>query len=125
VIDHFNLPVLDLSRSRGFYERVLAPLGSRFLAEDGQAVGFGSATWQFGIVATPSPIPKLHVAFRARSRSAVDAFYNEALAAGAKSNGSPGVRHQYDPQYYAAFVLDPDGHNVEAVFRDGADLSGE
>jgi catechol 2,3-dioxygenase-like lactoylglutathione lyase family enzyme len=123
VIDHFNLPVRDLDRSRRFYERVLVPLGSRFLAEDGQAIGFGSATWQFGIVATPLPIPNLHVAFRARSRSAVDAFYKEALAAGAKSNGPPGVRYQYDPQYYAAFVLDPDGHNVEAVFRGGPDLT--
>jgi predicted lactoylglutathione lyase len=117
VIDHFNLPVLDLARSREFYERVLVPLDSRFFAEDGQAIGFGDAAWQFGIVATPAPIPKIHVAFRARSRSAVDAFFNEALAAGAKSNGSPGVRQHYDPQYYAAFVLDPDGHNVEAVFR--------
>jgi len=123
VIDHFNLPVLDLARSRSFYERVLAPLESRFLVEDGQAIGFGGATWQFGIVATPSPIPKLHVAFQARSRDAVDAFYNEALAAGAKSNGCPGVRHQYDPHFYAAFVLDPDGHNVEAVFRGGPDLT--
>lgn len=117
MIDHFNLPVLDLALSRRFYERVLATLDSRFLAEDGQAIGFGSAAWQFGIVATSSPIPKLHVAFRARSRSAVEAFFNEALAAGAKSNGPPGVRQQYDPQYYAAFVLDPDGHNVEAVYR--------
>ena len=119
MIDHFNLPVLDLARSRRFYERILAPLESRFLAEDGQSVGFGIVTWQFGIVATPSPIPKLHVAFRAPSRAAVDAFYEEALAAGAKSNGGPAIRHQYDPQYYAAFVLDPDGHNVEAVFRGG------
>jgi len=120
LIDHFNLPVLDLARSRRFYERVLATLDSRFLAEDGQAIGFGSDTWEFGIIATPSPIPVLHVAFRARSRGAVDAFFSEALAAGAKSNGPPGVRQQYDPQYYAAFVLDPDGHNVEAVFRGGS-----
>ncbi len=84
MIDHFNLPVHDLARSRKFYERVLAP--------------------------------------RARSRNAVDAFYNVALAAGATPNGSPGVRYQYDPQYYAVFVLDPDGHNVEAVCRGGPDL---
>jgi len=117
VLDHFNLPVFDLGRSRRFYERVLAPLESRFFAEDGPAIGFGNSAWQFGIVATPAPISKLHVAFRAPSRNAVDAFFNEALAAGATSNGPPGVRQQYDPQYYAAFVLDPDGHNVEAVFR--------
>jgi predicted lactoylglutathione lyase len=117
VIDHFNLPVLELGRSRSFYERVLAPLEARFFAEDGQAIGFGSATWQFGIIATSSPIPRLHVAFRAKSRTAVDAFHKAALAAGGKSNGEPGIRHQYDPEYYAAYVLDPDGHNVEAVFR--------
>jgi catechol 2,3-dioxygenase-like lactoylglutathione lyase family enzyme len=123
MIDHFNLPVLELARSRRFYERVLAPLEVRFLAEDGRAIGFGIDAWQFGIVATPPPFPQLHVAFRARSRSAVDAFFSEALAAGAKSNGPPGVRQQYDPQYYAAFVLDPDGHNVEAVFRGGPGLT--
>jgi catechol 2,3-dioxygenase-like lactoylglutathione lyase family enzyme len=105
------------------YERVLVPLGSRFFTEDGQAVGFGNAAWQFGIVATSAPIPKLHVAFRARSRSAVDAFFIEALAAGAKSNGPPGLRQRYDPQYYAAFVLDPDGHNVETVFRGKPELA--
>jgi predicted lactoylglutathione lyase len=65
----------------------------------------------------PEPIPRLHVAFQARSRAAVDAFFQAAVAAGATSNGPPGVRRQYDPQYYAAFVLDPDGHNIEAVFR--------
>jgi catechol 2,3-dioxygenase-like lactoylglutathione lyase family enzyme len=117
VIDHFNLPVLDLTRSRRFYEQVLAPLGSRPIGKDGQAIGFGRDAWEFGIVAAPPPIPKLHVAFQARSRSVVDAFFKTALAAGARSNGPPGIRQQYDPQYYAAFVLDPDGHNIEAVFR--------
>ena len=117
MIDHFNLPVLDLARSRTFYERILTPLGSRFLLQDGQAVGFGAETWQFGIVVTSPPIPKLHVAFRARSRESVDAFYEAALSAGARSNVAPGLRPQYDSEYYAAFVLDPDGHNIEAVCR--------
>jgi predicted lactoylglutathione lyase len=117
VIDHFNLPVRDLARSRNFYEQVLVPLEARFLAQDGSAVGFGRHAWEFGIVTMPEPIPKLHVAFQARSRAAVDAFFQAALAAGATANGPPGVRHQYDPQYYAGFVLDPDGHNIEAVFR--------
>jgi len=117
VIDHFNLPVLDPARSREFYVQTLAPLGSRFVAADGQAVGFGGGTWEFGIVAASEPISRLHVAFRARSRGAVDAFYRAALAAGGRSNGPPGVRPQYDAEYYAAFVLDPDGHNIEAVFR--------
>ena len=117
MIDHFNLPVLYLARSRRFYTQVLAPLGHRFLAEDGAAIGFGNDTWAFGIVATSAPIPRLHVAFQAQSRAEVDAFFNAALAAGAAPNGPPGLRPQYDPQYYAAFALDPDGHNIEAVFR--------
>jgi catechol 2,3-dioxygenase-like lactoylglutathione lyase family enzyme len=117
MIDHFNLPVLDLARSRRFFEAVLAPLGFRFLMQDGNAIGFGSGTWGFGIVATPPPIPPIHLAFQARSRALVDAFFRAALAAGVTSNGAPGLRPHYDPNYYAAFVLDPDGHNVEAVYR--------
>ncbi|HYC21796.1 MAG TPA: VOC family protein [Candidatus Bathyarchaeia archaeon] len=117
MIDHFNLPVSDLARSRVFYERVLAPLGVPFLLQDGNAVGFGRSTWGFGIVAAPAPLPQLHVAFVAGSRAEVDRFYDVALAAGASPNGSPGVRSHYDAAYYAAFVLDPDGHNVEAVCR--------
>ena len=117
MIDHFNLPVLNLALSRKFYEHVLTPLGYRFFAEDGSAIGFGRDSWEFGIVAVSAPTHRLHLAFRARSRQAVDAFFAAALAAGGTSNGPPGVRHEYDPQYYAAFVLDPDGHNLEAVFR--------
>jgi len=117
VIDHFNLPVLDLARSRRFFEQALEPLGVRFLMEDGNAVGFGVDTWAFGIVASVPPISRIHVAFRANSRAVVDAFFQSALAAGAKENGLPGDRANYGPNYYAAFVLDPDGHNVEAVFR--------
>jgi catechol 2,3-dioxygenase-like lactoylglutathione lyase family enzyme len=119
MIDHFNLPVAELARSRRFYERVLATLGYRFLVQDGEAVGFGTNNWGFGIVVAPSPIPKLHVAFKAQSRASVDAFFGAALAVGATANGSPGLRSQYDANYYAGFVLDPDGHNVEAVCRDG------
>jgi len=117
MIDHVNLPVRDLERSRAFYERVLAPLGFRVLGRDGQAVGFGGDAWAFGIVATPPPLVPLHLAFTAASRAAVDRFYEAALAAGGRSNGTPGLRPAYDPDYYAAFVLDPDGHNVEAVCR--------
>jgi catechol 2,3-dioxygenase-like lactoylglutathione lyase family enzyme len=117
MIDHFNLPVSDLAASRRFYERILGPLGFRFLMRDGDAVGFGVDTWAFGIVATPRPFPKLHLAFRAKSREAVDRFFREAINAGGQANGSPGIRAAYDPGYYAAFVLDPDGHNIEAVCR--------
>jgi catechol 2,3-dioxygenase-like lactoylglutathione lyase family enzyme len=117
VIDHFNLPVLDLARSRQFYEQVLAPLGIGCLGQDGDAAGFGIDTWGFGIMATPAPIPKLHVAFVAQRTALVDAFFKAAIAAGAISNGAPGMRPQYDSNYYAAFVIDPDGHNIEAVYR--------
>ena len=117
VIDHFNLPVSNLAGSRRFYELVLAPLGLHFIVQDGNAVGFGQGTWQFGIILTPAPFPRLHLAFGATSRSDVDRFFEAASAVGATPNGAPGVRPQYDPAYYAAFVLDPDGHNIEAVCR--------
>ena len=117
MIDHFNLPISDLERSQRFYERVLEPLGYRFLLRDGAAAGFGRDVWSFGIVATAAPLPKLHVAFEAASRLQVDHFFATALSAGARPNGSPGIRPAYDPNYYAAFVHDPDGHNIEAVCR--------
>ena len=117
MIDHFNLPVSDLARSRRFYELILNPLGFRSLMQDGNAVGFGTETWRFGIVAAVAPFPCLHLAFTASSRPMVDRFFEVAMSLGAQSNGPPGVRVQYDPDYYAAFVLDPDGHNIEAVCR--------
>ena len=117
MIDHFNLPVSDLERSRRFYEHVLAPLGLRFILQDGSAVGFGTDTWAFGIVVVREAFPKLHLAFAAQSRAAVDRFFEAALSLGAQSNGAPGFRTEYDPSYYAAFVFDPDGHNIEAVCR--------
>jgi catechol 2,3-dioxygenase-like lactoylglutathione lyase family enzyme len=117
VIDHFNLPVLNLARSRAFYEEALVPLGLGFLAVDGGAIGFGKENWEFGIVAASVPLPRIHLAFQAPSRAAVNAFFSAAFAAGGIPNGPPGIRAQYDSGYYAAFVLDPDGHNIEAVFR--------
>ena len=117
MIDHFNLPVSDLKVSRLFYERILAPLGLRYLMQDAAAIGFGVDTWAFGIVVTPRPFPKLHLAFHAKSRDAVDHFFRAATGAGGQSNGPPGIREAYDPAYYAAFIIDPDGHNIEAVCR--------
>lgn len=123
MIDHFNLPVTDLDRSQTFYERALDPLGLRFLFRDGAASGFGSDAWTFGIVVAAPPVPKIHVAFRAVDRSQVDRFFAAALAVGGTANGAPGIRAGYDPHYYAAFVSDPDGHNVEAVCRRQAGTS--
>jgi predicted lactoylglutathione lyase len=88
--------------------------------QDGNAVGFGTETWRFGIVATVAPFTRLHLAFSASSRRTVDRFFEAAISLGAQSNGPPGVRLQYDADYYAAFVLDPDGHNIEAVCRSAA-----
>src|SRR4051812_18775180 len=113
MIDHFNLPVTDLERSRDFYERVLATLDCGVLIQDGNAIGFGRGCWNFGIVLIRASPPRLHVAFSARDRNQVDRFYAAALAAGGQPNGQPGLRSDYDANYYAAFVLDPDGHNVE------------
>jgi len=117
IIDHVNLPVSDLDRSRRFYEIVLEPLGYRFLMQDGQAAGFGIEDWNFGIVETRAPFPAMHIAFKAATPEQVQRFYEIALQAGARSNGAPGLRPQYDSAYFAAFVLDPDGHNIEAVYR--------
>jgi catechol 2,3-dioxygenase-like lactoylglutathione lyase family enzyme len=114
MLDHITLPVTGVPTSRAFYEAALAPLGFGLVGDYGDTVGFGTeAEPAFWIAARP--VAPVHVAFRAVDRAAVDAFHEAALAAGATDNGGPGVREQYSPSYYAAFVLDPDGHNVEAV----------
>jgi catechol 2,3-dioxygenase-like lactoylglutathione lyase family enzyme len=119
IIDHVNIPVRDLERARRFYQAVLGPLGYRAIAQDGRAFGFGRSNWNFGVVETPPPFPSLHLAFVAPGPRQVDEFFAVALREGARSNGEPGLRDSYQPGYYAAFVLDPDGHNLEAVFRGG------
>ncbi len=132
MIDHTGIIVADFSKSRTFYENALAPIGYTMLLELPKAVtghtdvaGFGEAPkpdfWISG--ATPErPVnaPALHVAFRVANRTMVDAFYHAALAAGAVDNGAPGLRPHYHPHYYGAFVLDPDGHNIEAVCHEPA-----
>ena len=127
LIDHLTLVVSDHARSKSFYQKALAPLGVELLADFGQASGFGrDGQPAFWIGTGPTsfqkpehlrPITPTHLAFAARSRAEVDAFYQAALGAGAKDFGPPGVRAHYHPTYYAAFVLDPDGHDVEAVFH--------
>jgi catechol 2,3-dioxygenase-like lactoylglutathione lyase family enzyme len=116
VIDHLTLTVRDFSRSRAFYERALAPLGYRVVMEFGAMCGFGDerkpSLW---MKQGDPPTTPQHLAFVAPSRAAVDAFHAAALAAGARDNGAPGLRLDYHPTYYAAFVIDPDGHNIEAV----------
>ena len=117
IVDHVNLPVRDLQRARRFYEAALQPLGYRFLMQNGSAVGFGTSNWSFGVVQTTAPFPSIHLAFSANTAEQVVKFFEAALQAGGRSNGEPGLRPHYHASYYAAFVLDPDGHNIEAVFR--------
>jgi catechol 2,3-dioxygenase-like lactoylglutathione lyase family enzyme len=119
VIDHLTIGVRDLARSRDFYRAALAPLGFADLGgTDGQDVAFGPPGLDDFIISVLHEPGTTHVAFAAEDREQVDAFHAAALAAGARDNGSPGPRAEYSPGYYGAFVLDPDGHNVEAVFHD-------
>jgi catechol 2,3-dioxygenase-like lactoylglutathione lyase family enzyme len=122
MIDHVGFPVSDYATSKAFYERALAPLGYGLVMEVGTnemgaaAAGFGIGGnpdfWIGGEGGVGNPV---HVAVVAKDRASVDAFHKAALAAGGKDNGAPGLRPHYGPNYYAAFVLDPDGHNIEAV----------
>jgi catechol 2,3-dioxygenase-like lactoylglutathione lyase family enzyme len=128
MLDHVGLEVSDYHRSRAFYEAALAPLGVRLLIEIADsAAGFGEETEHgpkpyFWIGARGRPIVSgAHVSFAAADRDTVDAFHAAALAAGAADNGAPGPRPIYHPHYYGAFVLDPDGNNVEAVCHQAAE----
>jgi len=122
VIDHIGIPVSDYARAKAFYGKTLAPLGYGIVMEvqqhenDAPAAGFGADGkpdfWIGGEGALNKPV---HIAIAAKTRAMVDAFYQAALAAGGKDNGPPGLRPHYHPNYYGAFVLDPDGHNIEAV----------
>ena len=116
MIDHVKLHVADATRSNAFYEQALAPLGYRVVLEPvpGIVVGMGTRFPDFWIAQSDAPTVA-HVALRADDRGAVDAFHAAALQAGGSDNGAPGLRPQYHPGYYGAFVLDPDGNNVEAV----------
>ena len=120
MIDHTGLTVSNVAKSKAFYGAALAPLGYTVLMEWEQYAGFGVAPKpDFWIGEGQPNVPPIHVAFRAESRAQVDAFYKAAVAAGGKDNGTPGLRPHYHANYYGAFVLDPDGHNIEAVCHDG------
>jgi catechol 2,3-dioxygenase-like lactoylglutathione lyase family enzyme len=121
MIDHLGIAVSDYNRARNFYVQALAPLGYGIIMEagaehGGPAAGFGAGGRpDFWIAASDGPKLPLHVAFAAKDRPTVDAFYRAALAAGGKDNGPPGIRAHYHPNYYGAFVLDADGNNIETV----------
>jgi catechol 2,3-dioxygenase-like lactoylglutathione lyase family enzyme len=126
VYDHLSIGVENLDRAAAFYDASLAPLGYECLWRNARAAGYGPpgfegeapfAIIQLGPEARP-PAPGFHIAFVATSRAAVDGFHAAAIAAGGVDEGPPGIRENYDPGYYAAFVRDPDGHRIEAVLHE-------
>jgi catechol 2,3-dioxygenase-like lactoylglutathione lyase family enzyme len=125
MIDHTGLTVSDPAKSRRFYEGALAPLGYTQLMEIPKEHTGGKVVVGYGVAPKPDfwlaegapNEPRIHIAFRAENKEQVEAFYKAALAAGGRDNGPPGPRPHYHAHYYGAFVLDPDGHNVEACFH--------
>jgi catechol 2,3-dioxygenase-like lactoylglutathione lyase family enzyme len=119
MLDHVTIGVSDLARARAFYDRALQPLGLAPLFTDGaDFVGYGAAGRAAFWIGRRAAVPiGTHVAFAAPDRATVDAFHAAALAAGGRDNGPPGLRPRYHADYYGGFVLDPDGHNIEAVCR--------
>ena len=124
MIDHIGVLVSDYEKSKAFYEKALAPLGAVMTMEvTPEMTGDGSSHGGFGrngkptfwISPSAAAITHSHVALAAETRAQVDAFHQAALAAGGRDNGAPGLRPHYHANYYGAFVLDPDGHNIEAV----------
>ena len=116
-VDHLTVQVRDLEASRRFYAAALAPWGSREF-EDDLGISFGPPGSEDVAIAEGEPSAPIHLALSAPDRETVQRFYEAALSAGGRDNGAPGERPQYHPGYYAAYVLDPDGTNVEAVFHD-------
>ena len=119
MFDHVSIGVRDIDRTRRFYDAALPPLGYKRLSDGASSLGYGSDAVAFWISAAEHPVPAdvasgLHFCFAAPSRAGVDAFHKAALAAGGKDNGKPGLRESYGPNYYAAFVIDPDGYRLEA-----------
>ena len=115
MLDHLAIHVSDLEASRSFYERALVPLDYELVLEYPGVIGFGAGGKPDFWLREGAPGARVHVAFGAADRETVDAFHEAALAAGGTDNGGPGVREIYHPTYYGAFVLDPDGHNIETV----------
>jgi catechol 2,3-dioxygenase-like lactoylglutathione lyase family enzyme len=118
MFDHIGIKVKDLDASVRFYTAALGPLGFEVTSQDESSAAFGAkgrySLWLYPDAKLAHSL--IHVAFTAGNRAAVDAFYREGLKNGGRDNGSPGVRKDYGPSYYAAFLFDPDGNNVEAVY---------
>ena len=127
MLDHISIGCRDLAASAAFYDTVLAPLGCGRVLEKGAGIAYGPGPGRAGMMfwivsvapgaGVPLPSRGTHVAFAAADRATVDAFFAAAIAAGARVNGAPGLRPEYSENYYGAFVLDPDGHKIEAMCR--------
>jgi catechol 2,3-dioxygenase-like lactoylglutathione lyase family enzyme len=119
MLNHISIGVGDIARAKRFYDAALEPLGYTCLSESESSLGYGAKTVALWIGAAERPVPAddksgLHVCFDAPTRKSVDAFHAAALEAGGRDNGKPGLRADYGPNYYAAFVIDPDGYRLEA-----------
>lgn len=119
MINHISIGVRDVAKARRFYDAALKPLGYRCLSESTGSLGYGSDAVVLWINATERPVPAdegsgLHYCFDAPTRKSVEAFHAAALRAGGRDNGKPGLRSDYGPNYYAAFIVDPDGYRIEA-----------
>ena len=118
IFDHVVLSVSDVNKSKDFYSDALLPLGIMLIREEDGCIGFGANKKPSFWICSDNVIQKpMHIAFIAEDRKAVEMFHEAAIAAGGKNNGNPGIREHYHPHYYGAFVIDPDGHNIEAVCR--------
>jgi catechol 2,3-dioxygenase-like lactoylglutathione lyase family enzyme len=120
VIDHIGVGVRDYEESLAFYTQALEPLGLELVLEypaDNRAAGFGYKGRDDFWIHEGRPLGRMHVAFEAQSQEQVDAFYAAALEAGGRDNGPPGIRPEYSDTYYAAYILDPNGNNIEAGFH--------
>lgn len=117
MIDHVTIRVSDLGVTENFYLQALEPLGYKLIQGDDKFIGLGkdekADTW---FTISESKSGPVHIAWKADTKEEVDAFYKAALEAGGKDNGAPGIRGQYHGNYYGAFVLDPDGNNIEVVY---------
>ena len=119
MLDHISIGVRDVARTKAFYDAALKPLGYSCLSSGETSLGYGGDSARFWANLSESPVPAdpksgLHFCFAAPTRTSVAAFHKAALAAGGRENGKPGLREDYGPNYFAAFVIDPDGYRIEA-----------
>lgn len=125
MFDHISIGVRDVAKTKRFYDAALKPLGYKCLLEGASSLGYGDDGVALWIGGAEHPVPpddksNLHFCFAAPSPESVDAFYVAALSCGGRDNGKPGLRGEYSPDYYAAFVIDPDGYRIEAYCKQPA-----